>query len=251
MRAGYSILLYLIHHLVITNVYAQSDAEKKSYQAADTILLVSIIVGSVILALVLTFMCCPNFLCCCCPDCVRYCCIGYPQEKTGYVRQTQSKRQDGYINRKPNEKNQRVHQNSIERKGLLDDRSGVRQGNIRPTSGGIQGNQQLNERVEYVPVQYQPLPVVENVQMPPTVAPYSMAHQYESSTLYNPYAPAQVTLTPGPCPPSRYSLPMMPVRQNEILLPPSGQPPVIMASGEVVHELPNQVLHEFPNQVQH
>jgi len=239
MRAGYFILLYLIRHAMITNVYAQDDVilpTEKSYKTADTILMVSIIVGSVMIALVLSFMCCPNFLCCCCPDIVRYCCIGYPKKKAGYIRQTQNRRQDGYIRRNPNGKIQRVNQNSFERQRLLEDRPGVRQGN-------------QNNRVEYVPVEYQPIPATEKVQMPPTVASHMPWHQSEPRTLFNPYAPVQVTLTPGPCPQPRYSLPMMPVGQNEVFRPPTGQP-VFGMNGKPLHEFPNQVLHD-PNQVQH
>jgi len=254
MRAGDFILSLLIHTLVI--VYSQNDTDEESIpplqepsnNASETILMVGIVLGSIIIVVVLTFMICPNFLCCWCPDSVRYCCVGYPQKKGEYVRQSLYKRQGGYVRSNQNEKKEGYLQNISEGKSLLNHNPRVNQGNQPLKSGGFQGNQPLKsggvqgnqppvQRVLYEPVQYKPLPVVEKVQMPPIIAPQRpyLQNLGYPSTLTSSYATMQPTLTPGPCPPVRYNIPMMPVGPIEVLRPPTGQLPVVGPNAQVLH----------------
>lgn len=236
MRAGYFILSLLIHYAVITKVYAQQDeeAEGPSSDPTDAILMVAIVVGSLIIICVLAFMCCPNLVCRCCPDFVRYCCIGYPDQKAGYTRQPLNQRKinssvDPYNGINPNENkdgNIRMSQ-SRERVKFLEDNRGI-----------ARGNQPGVKRVHFEPianrnhpgverVQYEPVPQVFEAQVPPIVAPhgaYPCVSGY-SRPVSSSFRSLQPTLTPGPCPPCRYSLPMMPVGQSEVLLRPAGQYP--------------------------
>jgi len=294
MRAGDFFLWLLIHNVVITNVYAQNDTaaispppfeEPPNNSGAEAILMTGIVVGCVIIVVILSFMICPNFLCCWCPDFVRYCCVGYPQEKNGYVRQSLYPRQPqkaGYARRNQSvNKAGYLQHNPSERKGLLKDNrganqayqpsksggaqgnqpltsgdvqnnhpftSGVVQGNQLLNSGGVQGYQPLKsggvqgnpspaERVLYEPVQYKPLPGIQEVQMPPIINP-QMPYQHGAgypSNLSSSIISLPPVLTPGPCPPARYGIPIGADVPNEVLLPPTGRVPVLGPNGEVLY----------------
>jgi len=94
-------------------------------------------------------------------------------------------------------------------------------------------------------VQYKPLPAIQEVQMPPIIdrqmppiidpqMPYQHGAGYPSN-LSSSFISFPPVLTPGPCPPARYAIPMGADVPNEVLLPPTGRVPVLGPNGEVLY----------------
>jgi len=86
-------------------------------------------------------------------------------------------------------------------------------------------------------VQYKPLPAIQEVQMPPIIdpqIPYQHGAGYPSN-LSSSFISLPPVLTPGPCPPARYDIPIAADVPNEVLLPPGGQLPVLGLNGELLY----------------
>jgi len=169
------ILLLLARGANVTNnteVLAIEDVQSTGTDAemGETILLLFIIVASLIMFTILGFMCCPEYLCCFCPKCIRGCCI----DKTV----TESYRASSWT------------LDRHEREGFLDNRK----------DGG--NWQRMNPEQDLKPVQYTPNKPINQEQCAPNkpITPQLLHPNQVRKVGYIPGPVVDQLYTPAPVP---------------------------------------------------